>query len=110
MGKDLKMVFDPISERIYVERDNNGNDKTLVDVTEDFYDVLFTFLPPDMIRAFGNGYPASKDYDENLLICAKNEPKSLLREIGAINEYIEERYKLKKIRFAEKEGRRWIQR
>ena len=103
MGKDLNIVYDTVSERIYVAKDITCNDDTLVDVTGDFYNVLFTFLPPGMIRAYGNGYPASEEYYENLLICAKNDPKGLLMAIGAIKEHMEESFTQKGIRSAERE-------
>jgi|GEM_PF-4072538 len=103
MGKDLSIVYDTVSERIYVAKGITANDDTLVDVTGDFYNVLFTFFPPGMIRAFGNGYPASEHYEENLMICAKNDPRGLLNAIGAIKEHMEESFTQKEIRSAERE-------
>ena len=106
MQKDISIVFDLVSERVYASRkdtDKEGSMAPLVDVTEDFYNVLFAFLPPGSIRAFGNGNPASEDYDEDLLICARNDPKSLLRAIGAIKVHMEENFSKREIDAAKKD-------
>ena len=106
MRKDIRIIFDHTSERVYAGKSDNDNDRSmgdLVDVTEDFYNVLFAFLPPGSIRAFGNGNPASEDYDEDLLICARNDPKSLLRAIGAIKVHMEENFSKREIDAAKKD-------
>ena len=106
MQKDIRIVFDPVSERVYASRkdmDREGHMAPLVDVTEDFYNVLFSFLPSGSIRAFGSGNPAQGDYEESLLICARNDPKSLLKAIGAIREHMEDNFTQKQIGIAKKE-------
>ena len=105
MQKDIRIIFDPVSERVYARRndtDHEGPMGPLVDVTEDFYDVLFSFLAPGSIRAFGSGNPASGDYDENLLICTRNDPKSLIKAIGAIEGHMRENFTQKEIEIAKR--------
>lgn len=106
MQKDIRIIFDPVSERVYASRkdmEREGHMTPLVDVTEDFYNVLFSFFPSGSIRAFGSGNPAAGDYEENLLICARNDPKSLLKAIGAIREHMEGNFTQKQIGIAKKE-------
>lgn len=89
------IAFSPLSERVYMGKMNREKGTFIgerTDVTQDFYMALFGFLPAGTMRVIGSGTPGTEKYKENLVMNIGTDPKSVMKAIKSLNDYITENF------------------